>query len=47
MLEGIATFWEFYRYGVLFSGACGIAFAFAHEVTKYAVKRWILRIQYK
>jgi hypothetical protein len=46
-MEGLTAFWEFYRYGVLFSAAAGGAFAFAHELVKYAVKRWVLRIPYK
>jgi hypothetical protein len=40
-------FLKFYQYGILFSAVAGAAWAVAHEVTKYAVKRWILKVPYK
>lgn len=40
-------FIAFYKMGMAFSFVCGCLFAFAHEVTKYLVKRYILKIPYK
>lgn len=40
-------FLDFYKYGILFSAVAGGAWAVVHELVKYAVKRWILRINYK
>lgn len=40
-------FLKFYQYGIAFAAVSGVAFAFTHEVTKYAVKRWILKVPYK
>lgn len=46
-MEALGDFWTFYKYGIAFSACAGAAFALVHEVVKYAVKRWILRIPYE
>ena len=40
-------FFEFYKYGMAFSACCGVIFGITHEVTKYVVKRYGLKIPYK
>ena len=40
-------FFEFYKYGIAFSAVAGVAFALTHELTKYVVKRWILKVPYE
>lgn len=45
-MEKIVEFWTFYKYGIAFSFCAGVAFALAHELTKWAVKRWLLKVPY-
>lgn len=46
MIEKVSEFWTFYKYGIVFSACAGAAFALAHELVKYAVKRWVLKVPY-
>ena len=47
MMQKLEDFWTFYKYGIAFSACCGAAFALFHELVKYAVKRWLLKVPYK
>jgi hypothetical protein len=38
---------EFYLHGYVFAACAAALWGVVHEVVKYAVKRWILRIDYK
>lgn len=46
-MRELIDFYTFYKHGIFFSLCAGGAFAFAHELMKYAVKRWVLKIPYK
>lgn len=46
-MEELTQWWAFYRHGVAFAAATAAVWALVHEVVKYAVKRWVLKVPYK
>lgn len=46
-MEALSDWWAWYRHGVYFAAATAAVWALVHEVVKYAVKRWLLRVPYK
>lgn len=43
MLEHI----QFYLHGYVFTACAAVVWAVVHELAKYAIKRWLLKIPYE